>query len=234
MRRRRLIIAVVLLLLLAGVMAALWTALDWPPPRLILKYGLPPVGGPTGRSWTNTLGFEFVEIAPGYRKVEWHVLLDEGDWLGRISAPIGLHVGRWPREEPWSIDMWVEVDTHYWISTRAVDYGSVRSGPGGILLEPESPYENWVSAHDGRRYRAPSESELLLAAAMGVWPEWALLHGEQGNVILLGTYWQRFRGSKLRYLKTAIQYQADTAARSAGVVPWRQPPLIWIPLQEPD
>ena len=39
--RRRLIILTVVVVLLAGVTTLLWPALDWPPPRLLLKYGFP-------------------------------------------------------------------------------------------------------------------------------------------------------------------------------------------------
>ncbi len=62
---RRSIISACVLLCLVLVLAALWAAFDWPPPRMILKYGLPPTGGPTGRTMTIE-GVEFVELKPGY------------------------------------------------------------------------------------------------------------------------------------------------------------------------
>ena len=58
-------IAASVLLFLALILAALWNVFDWPPPRLILKYGFPPAGGPTGRTMTIE-GVEFVELKPGY------------------------------------------------------------------------------------------------------------------------------------------------------------------------
>ena len=65
MRRRRIVIAAVVLALLVGVVVVVWNLADWPPPRLILKYGFPPTGGPTGRTKVIE-GIEFVELKPGY------------------------------------------------------------------------------------------------------------------------------------------------------------------------
>jgi hypothetical protein len=63
---RRLSVIGFLPLLMVLLLAVLWSVRDWPPPRLILKYGFPPTGGPTGR----TLTIEAVEF------VEWCVLHD--------------------------------------------------------------------------------------------------------------------------------------------------------------
>ena len=53
------------LLLLVGITVVVWRVADWPPPRLILKYGFPPTGGPTGNARTIE-GIEFIELRPGY------------------------------------------------------------------------------------------------------------------------------------------------------------------------
>jgi hypothetical protein len=39
-RRRRLIRIAILLVLLGGALTLVWKGLDWPPPGLLLKYGL--------------------------------------------------------------------------------------------------------------------------------------------------------------------------------------------------
>ena len=43
--RKRPIVAAVVLFLLTGVVVCTWEICDWPPVRLILKYGFPPAGG---------------------------------------------------------------------------------------------------------------------------------------------------------------------------------------------
>ena len=90
MRRRRLIIALAVLLLLAAVTTLLWAALDWPPPRLILKYGLPPAGGPTGRTWKNDLGMEFIQLSAGYTRVGSHERCRPRSLLARLQNEDGF------------------------------------------------------------------------------------------------------------------------------------------------
>ena len=48
--KKRTVLILAALLFLVGITVVVWKAADWPPPRLILKYGLPPAGGPTGRT----------------------------------------------------------------------------------------------------------------------------------------------------------------------------------------
>ncbi|UCC69710.1 MAG: hypothetical protein JSV79_07410 [Armatimonadota bacterium] len=65
MWKKRLTISAGVVLLAVGTVAVLWHVLDWPPPRLILKYGFPPAGGPTGR--TETVGdLELIEVDTRY------------------------------------------------------------------------------------------------------------------------------------------------------------------------
>jgi hypothetical protein len=82
---RRLIISATLLLFLVLVLAALWAGFDWPPPRLILRYGFPPAGGPTGRTMAIE-GVEFVEPKPGYSRKGSHFLCQKGSLLGRAGG----------------------------------------------------------------------------------------------------------------------------------------------------
>jgi hypothetical protein len=80
--KRKLVIGSVALLVLGGVSTIIWLACGRPPPRLVLKYGFPPHGGPTGRTlilevpvWRippdelRPTKLEFIEIDPGYRWV---------------------------------------------------------------------------------------------------------------------------------------------------------------------
>jgi len=67
-RKRRLIIACVVPFFLAGILSFVWIALDWPPVRFVLKYGLTPGCAPTGQTLT-VEGVEFVEIGPGVARI---------------------------------------------------------------------------------------------------------------------------------------------------------------------
>ena len=95
MGKRRIILAAVVLVLLAGIVTILWLVLDWPPPRLILKYGFPPTGGPTGNVRVIE-GIEFVELSPGYfRMGSW----DDGPEPGH-RRPLRTTLNRGPMGAP--------------------------------------------------------------------------------------------------------------------------------------
>jgi len=120
--RRRLIITAAVLLLLAGIVTILWDVCDWPPPRLILKYGLPPAGVPTGER-RSVLGVEFVEMASGYvHVVECNRNCQSGSFLGRISAVFGLSLGRLPDHFGMTHRYWQEFTEPVWISLRDLPY----------------------------------------------------------------------------------------------------------------
>ena len=85
MRKRRLIIASVFALLLAGVLTILWAAFSWPPPRLLLTYGISPGCEPTGRTLT-VEGVEFVEIGPGIFRTGGEGRSWLEDLLSRVKA----------------------------------------------------------------------------------------------------------------------------------------------------
>ena len=117
MGKRRIIIitAAVILLLLAGIVTILWSGLDWPPPRLILKYGFPPTGGPTGNVRVIE-GVEFVELKPGYFRMGSHYRCDTGDLLGRVCRPLGLPWGRESSHDTLTPPRWVEFTEPLWVA----------------------------------------------------------------------------------------------------------------------
>ena len=106
-----------LVVLIGAVGTIAWTVLEWPPPLLILKYGLPPQGGATGRTWTDPSGLEFVEIAAGYCHVELRYRGAEGDLLGRLCKPLGLPFGEHPEVVARIYrSRWIEVPRPFWLS----------------------------------------------------------------------------------------------------------------------
>ncbi|MEN8164764.1 MAG: hypothetical protein ABFS37_11600 [Acidobacteriota bacterium] len=120
MRKRRIVLAAVVLVLLVGVVVVVWQVNDWPPPRLILKHGFPPTGGPTGRTWTTNCGIEFVEISRGYHHAHCRVWSRPGTWFGRLAAALGFPLRSSPIESSLSVDRWVESEHDYWISRHPV------------------------------------------------------------------------------------------------------------------
>ncbi len=48
-----------------ALLAAAWLSLGRPPPGWVVRHGLPPAGGPTGRA-VEIEGVRFVEIGPGF------------------------------------------------------------------------------------------------------------------------------------------------------------------------
>jgi hypothetical protein len=114
--KKRTVLILAVLLLLSGITVVVWEVADWPPPRLILKYGFPPTGGPTGRTKTIE-GIEFVELKPGYCWVEACKLgCTDGNLLGRISALIGLKFGRPVRHMRRRCRYWHELSQPVWIT----------------------------------------------------------------------------------------------------------------------
>ena len=129
-RRRRLIIALVVLLALAGATVIVWKALDWPPPRLLLKYGLPPAGGPTGRTEV-VAGIEFVEVAPGYRYVDRHKAgCMKGDLVGRVFRGLGISLGDPGTHSHWRCRYWTECPDTIWVSRSCVSAAFMQNAPG--------------------------------------------------------------------------------------------------------
>ncbi|MCU0725368.1 MAG: formylglycine-generating enzyme family protein, partial [Planctomycetes bacterium] len=119
----RLLIAAFVVLFLVGLVSAVWNLCDQPPPRLILKYGFPPAGGPTGRTMTIE-GVEFVELKPGYFRMGSHFFCQEGDLVGRICAALGLPWGKHPRHNTNECPPhWVEIRTGFWMARTEITNG---------------------------------------------------------------------------------------------------------------
>ena len=118
--KKRTVLILAALLCLTGITVIVWEVADWPPPRLILKYGFPPNGGPTGRTKV-IAGIRFAEIAPGTCKVCLICTISSGTIPGRIGLALGLPVGG----RPWYVQAggftsgprWIEVPETIWLST---------------------------------------------------------------------------------------------------------------------
>jgi len=190
MRKRRINLIAVVLALLVCVTVIVWMVNDWPPPRLILKYGFPPTGGPTGNKRVIE-GIEFVELKPGYFRMGSHYLCEEGDLLGWICAPFGLSWGIPPKHRNECPVHWVEFEEGFWIATTEVTNAQYER------LVPE--YERWLvlgdrdpvvevsweeakrycallSEKSGLRIRLPSESEWECACRAG--SKWEFCSGD--------------------------------------------------------
>ena len=182
--RRRLITALAVLLALAGVTVVLWKALDWPPPGMILRYGLSYGCEPTGETRTFE-GVEFVEIGPGCFRMGSGKFAKGGDLLGKVCAVVGLPWGEQPEPET-SDEMpvhWVEFRKGFWISRyevtneqyEAFDLKHERSdaSPGDrapvvqVSWEDAKKYCAWLSEKSGLALRLPSESEWECACRSG-------------------------------------------------------------------
>ncbi len=177
--KRRHVIAGAGLALLA--VAAAWLALGRPPPGWVVRHGLPPAGGPTGRA-VEIEGVRFLEIGPGFFRMGSEHGWDRGDLLGRLSALAGLSWGR-PAEPP-TDEMpvrWVEIRTAYWLAETEVtnaqyerfDPAYERDWPGdddpvtGVMWDEAQAYCDWLSTRGSLRVRLPSEAEWEFACRAG-------------------------------------------------------------------
>ncbi len=201
---KKLAIAGVLLLVSTSVVVVLWTVFDWPPPRLILRYGLPPQGGPTGRT-TVIAGLEFAEIRGGYCLVRRLVYEQEGDLLGRLVQPFGLSIGDPSVRSDSYRNGWIEIRTSFWLLTTRVSgtdlYWTFEKvwpmcvEQSLVLLSELAP----------GRFRQPTLDELYFAADSGApgFTQWDTAMVEIGRkdshrsneVALIGRNWRYFQGT---------------------------------------
>jgi len=230
MRRRGTLLCLVLLLLAGGLCIA-WALLGAPPPKLVLRHGLPPAGGPTGRSARNSLGVEFVEVAPGYARVRWRILLTEGDWLGRICSRLGLDWGNAPKLYKDAADRWVEVREPFWVSTVGIDAKLAQNLPlpeGAPRPAWDADFTEWMRNTDGGAYREPTDDEIYFAAAHGVWPGHQTCRPVHSyRVYLLGRDHQGFEGDSAEISRFS---RLGSTQKDRRV--WRGPPLVWIRSEE--
>ncbi len=172
-------------MLLWGILAAVWVGCDWPPPRLILKYGFPPAGGPTGRRLT-VEGIEFIELRPAYIQMGSHYLCNKGDALGRVSALFGLGWGSSPcHAQTECPKQWREIDYCIWLAaTELTEEQYSVSGKRAQAPRKEHPVTevNWHAAADfcsrlasmtGFNASLPSEREWEYACRAGERDEFA-------------------------------------------------------------
>ena len=107
MPRRKILVLTAAIVLVALLAATLWWALlGAPPPALMLEYGLPPAGGPTGRT-LHVEGMEFVELSRGY------YLMGSGELCAGISRKLVALEAEQPSH-------WVEIVSPFWVSTTEV------------------------------------------------------------------------------------------------------------------
>jgi formylglycine-generating enzyme required for sulfatase activity len=192
--RRHWIKNTVVLLLLTVALWCTWVICDWPSPRLILKYGLPPAGGPTGRTQTIE-GIEFLEIGPGYFRMGSNFLAEKGDLLGRICGPLGLPWGTPTvpsREMP---VRWVEIPQRFWVARHEVtNLQYERCNPmhwrdewsegdqhpvTDVSWEDAIRFCAWLSERSGLTARLPSEAEWEFVCRAGSQTEYSFGDSEE-------------------------------------------------------
>lgn len=117
--RKRLIVTAVVLVVLGMGLWATWEVCDWPPVRLILKYGFPPAGGPTGRRMT-VEGIEFIELSTGYFRMGSHRRCNQGTPFARVLQAFGLRIDGAPDHDATTGECptrWVEIADSFWMAS---------------------------------------------------------------------------------------------------------------------
>jgi len=113
--RKRIIISLIILALLGFILTVVWKIADWPPPGMILRYGLTPGCEPTGETMTIE-GVDFVEIGPGCFRMGSTHRAKGGNVLGKVCAVVGLPWGDQPEPSREMPVHWVEFRRGFWIA----------------------------------------------------------------------------------------------------------------------
>jgi len=208
--RKRPIFTAVVLLLLTGMLVLTWELCDWPPPRLILKYGFPPAGGPTGRC--RTIGhLEYIEVAPGYCRIRRLVRSGRSTSIPWLPSSGVLSVlTRIDRTSKFYADRWVEVDHAFWISKTPAKSRTyvTTSRPSGFIKErkedsrPDRESMRGVRASTSSgTHREPIAKELEFVGSFGVFGgEFAVVYMDDFAArVLVGPGWNRVVGSEFVY-----------------------------------
>jgi len=179
------------------IVPVVWSPAGAPPVRYLLRYGPFPGCDPTGQTRT-VEGIEFIEIGPGaFRmgspRAAWRY---EGDWLGRICAPLGLPWGDQPRTSVPSPVRWVEIPRKFWIARNEITNAQIErwnpdfrrstdsagdDDPAARLTPDDiAKYCRWLSARAGFPVRLPTEREWECACRAGSRSEYCFGDGPQG------------------------------------------------------
>jgi hypothetical protein len=234
LNRKRLIVSAVLLFLLAGSFAITWEICDWPPVRLILKYGFPPAGGPTGRE-VIIQGVTLVEVEAGYSHAVRNVWKREGSGFSRFLARVGVRMGDASVPATGHINRWVECSRTYWITKHTISpRGWLRmqafqqdgvDAPAQDLegVDSIALMQSWIEAMNNAckmgQFRRPTEAELFHACETGALGSDGLeLAGRssplgvlwRGSIRLVGPEWRGFSGTPSKALQMLHDRSMET------------------------
>jgi len=228
--KKRTVLIIAAVLLLAALTTITWEVADWPPVRLILKYGFPPTGGPTGNVKVIE-GIEFIELKRGYVWMDpYHPLPDGGggNLLGRICRPFGLPYGDPPKfaSTRHTVGHWVEVPSDGWVMP---DWG----GKGLPMWEDDSPraldgqLQALISRLNGAapgEFRTPTRREWETAEALRILSPSHVPEGYPDHH--LGAWLSRVRD----YL--TFEDGVETLTTTFDGSSWLGFRLVWIPRED--